>query len=170
MIAHARECRAVTSGGPQRQRLTGKAIQETEPVDFESYVQCHRAEVFSIATALTEDFSNADAIAQQVFVEANRISRKPFRSLPSRIRLCEVAVRLALGRCSERSLKPGRHLALTLLKRLKQRDCTLLVLREVLGYSLAEISAVCGRGEDKIRCDLFRVRRRAVALKSGEER
>ncbi len=168
MIGHARGCpQATGSCGPERQKSIAEGTHQNQPLDFESFVQRHQAEVFSIVTALAGHSLLADRIAQEVFVEAHRISRLPFRGFPSRLRLCEIAVRLALANANERSFERVHDEALNVLKGLNERDCALLVLREVLGYALPEISAVCGKRVDELRRDLFRIHRQAVALKSG---
>ena len=168
MIAQARRCHAETGAGSQRPMSTTKEVQQNEPVDFESYVQCHQAEVFSIVIALTGDSLRADTIAQMVFVEAHRVSRKPFWRLPTRLRLCELAVELALADREKRRIEPRRDRAVSLLNRLKKEDRVLLVLRDVQAHSISELSALYGLGEDEIRRELLCVRRRAVALKPAE--
>jgi RNA polymerase sigma-70 factor (ECF subfamily) len=153
---------------------------------YREFIEQYQSKVYQFAYGILGDRDDADEIAQQVFVRVYfSVKRLDARNCPY-ARIYRIAVnecyrflrKKRLKRCYENDaaanatsaampqdpcLKPDRgwrDLLNTLLERLPEEDRYLLLLREIEGYSPAQLSEITRISEPNIRNRLFRARQR----------
>jgi RNA polymerase sigma-70 factor, ECF subfamily len=153
---------------------------------YREFIEQYQSKVYQFAYGILGDREEADEIAQKVFVEVYFSAK--WADAPSCVYawICRIAVNECYGflrkkrldRCYENDaatnatsgamprdpcLKPDREwrdLLNTLLERLPEEDRYLLLLREIEGYSPAQLSEMTSMSEPNIRGRLFRARQR----------
>ncbi len=164
--------------------------QAGDQIAFREIVDRYQTRVFSIIHRLLRDRNEAEDIAQEVFSSAffaiNRYQRqgslmtwlyritvnKCYEYL-RRKRARPLAYEAALHEDWAKNLTApaaaahddstaGQDFLLKLLALVPQRDRTLLILKEVEGYTLNELAAMTGDTESALRIRLFRVRKKLL--------
>jgi RNA polymerase sigma-70 factor (ECF subfamily) len=153
---------------------------------FREFIEQHQSKVYQFAYGIVGNREEADEIAQQVFVRGYFSLKR----LAARGSFYTWIYRLAVNECyaflrkkrlkrphendtaanvtsaalsQDPCLKPDREsrdLLNTLLERLPEEDRYLLLLREIEGYSPAQLSEITRISEPNIRDRLFRARQR----------
>jgi len=153
---------------------------------YREFIEQYQSEVYQFAYGILGNREEADEITQQVFVKAY-FSLKRLHARGSHYTW---VYRLVINECygflrkkrlkrsygndalanatsalmpQDPSLKPDRglrDLLNTLLERLPEADRYLLLLREIEGYSVAQLSEITRISEPNIRGRLFRARQR----------
>ena len=160
MIGHSLHYRG---RGHQPANQTTQTVP-AETIGFKAYVEDRQAGVFSLVVALLGDRSNADSVAQQVFVDSHRVASRPWRRLPDMLWLYRRATHLAWNFISS-SENQSRRAALDVLRRLSADERLLLVLRDVQGYAVGEIARIFKTEEEDIRTALLKARKRAARVR-----
>jgi RNA polymerase sigma-70 factor (ECF subfamily) len=163
----------------------------SEPA-FHGFVDLYQSKVRKVAYSITRSREDADDIAQQVFVKVY-VSIKGFEGRSSLVTwLHRITVNQSFEFLRKRRATPSfvsapselkqdrsplsadpspasdtllmqRDLISKLLQRLPEGDRRLILLREMEGYSIAELSNATGRTESALKARLFRIRRRLLA-------
>jgi RNA polymerase sigma-70 factor, ECF subfamily len=163
----------------------------SEPA-FRGFVDLYRSKVRQVAYSITRSREDADDIAQQVFVKVY-FSIKGFEGRSSlftwlhriTVNLCFEMLRKRKATTSfdsaPRELKQDRSqlsadpspasdtllmqrdFISKLLQRIPEEDRHLILLREMEGYSIAQLSKATGLKQSALKSRLFRIRRRLLA-------
>jgi RNA polymerase sigma-70 factor (ECF subfamily) len=165
--------------------------QAGDQMAFFEIVDCYQTRVYSIIHRLLRDRSEAEDVAQEVFASAffairryrhtacimtwlyritvnkcyEHLRRKRARPLTYEAEFTEESQRMLASRSSVPPAETealDRDLALKLLANLGQRDRALLLMKEVEGYSLEELSRMEGVTEAALRIRLFRARKKLL--------
>ena len=189
------ECCAATRDSDDGDQPVLKSVQVDDQIDFREVVEQLHSRVISVCYALLGNASEADAVAQKVFVRLYRTVRPGAR----RRDLLKCAYRLAIDQCLvelrmrhvrklfrwlTRSMPiPNRNrwpaadesrdrlLAVWCLSILPERQRALLVLKEVAGEPVEQIAAIMNMDSGAVRAHLFSGRqklRTILALRRAE--
>lgn len=172
-----------------------KSVQVDDQIDFRQVVEQLHGRVVSVCYALLGNASEADVVAQKVFVRLYRTVRPGAR----RRDFLKCAYRLAIDQClvelrmrhvrklfpwltrsmpiPERNRLPAadessdRLLAVRCLSMLPERQRALLVLKEVAGEPVEQIAAIMNMDSGAVRAHLFSARQklRTILAAGGAE-
>lgn len=141
---------------------------------FRQLVEGYQTKVYSLVSSLLPDPTGADEIAQRVFARIYFNLDRPARLGSLLFWIYEIAVSECFRHLrerqpcdkSEQAMEFGRRArALELLSRIRQRNRTLLILREVEGFSIADLSEMTGLSQREINTRLFRGRQAMAETK-----
>ena len=146
----------------------GKLRDGKETV-FREFVERYQARIYRVALAILGTPEQADEIARKAFVDAHRA----FGGITSESSLFIRTHRTTVDECyrflggrwfvplrARRAVAERRDVLNHLLVRIPREDRHLLLLCEMEGYSIANISQLSGLNEDEVRTILFRTRQR----------
>ena len=153
-----------------------RRLRESPEIAFPDFVERYQSAVYRVACGIIGHRDDADVIAQQVFVKAYF----SIRSFDGRISLCAWVYRMAFNECyaflrarrkglqtgrrADRKAVPDDPIGLRrdflnqLLDCIPEDERYLLLLREVEGYSIAELAYTAGLRESSIKANLLRAR------------
>ena len=159
-----------------------KRVQARDEMAFREIVERYQAKVFSIIFGILRNRNDAEDIAQQVFAKVYfSIKNFDFRSS-----LLTWVYKITVNECydylrkkrvrkliyesdfsADDSLRvensePASSQATPVDQRLAQHDRTLILLKEVEGHSVEELSQMTGMNENTIKVKLFRARQKLV--------
>lgn len=188
-------CCAATRGSDDGDLPVLKSVQVDDQIDFREVVEQLHSRVVSVCYALLGNASEADVVAEKVFVRLYRAVRPGAR----RRDLLKCAYRLAIDQClverrmwhvrklfrwltrsmpiPDRNRWPAagesrdRLLAVWCLSMLPERQRALLVLKEVAGEPVEQIAAIMKMDSGAVRAHLFSARqklRTILALQRAE--
>ncbi len=153
---------------------------------YREFIEQYQSKVYQFAYGILGDREEADEIAQKVFVEVYFSAKRVDARSCTYARIYRITIdecyrflrKKRLKRCYENDaaanttsaavtqdscLRPDRgwrDLLNTLLERLPEADRYLLLLREIEGYSVAQLSEITRISEPRVRARLFRARQR----------
>ena len=163
----------------------------SEPA-FRGFVDLYRSKVRQVAYSITRSREDADDIAQQVFVKVyfsikgfegqsslftwlhritvnlsfeflrKRKATTSFDSAPRELKQDRSQLSADPSPASD-TLLMQRDFISKLLQRIPEEDRHLILLREMEGYSIAQLSKATGLKQRPLKTRLFRIRRRLLA-------
>ncbi len=163
----------------------------SEPA-FHGFVDLYRSKVRQLAYSITRSREDADDIAQQVFVKVyfsikgfegrsslftwlhritvnlsfefqrKRKATTSFDSAPRELKQDRSQLSADPSPASD-TLLMQRDFISKLLQRIPEEDRHLILLREMEGYSIAQLSKATGLKQSALKARLFRIRRRLLA-------
>lgn len=156
-----------------------EAVRRGEPAAFEDFVRTTHAVVYTLAYRITGNAEDAKDVAQEVYVRAWR-GLKNFRGDANLgTWLHRITVNTALTSIKRRSRRPipsdpatmpeeferdpqdnELRLLETALRGLQDSDRTVIVLKDVEGWTCEEIAQKTGTTEGAVKVRLFRARQR----------
>lgn len=181
---------APAPGGRAEAALVARA-QAGDQMAFFEIVDCYQSRVYSIIHRLLRDRSESEDVAQEVFASAffairryrhtacimtwlyritvnkcyEHLRRKRARPLSYEAEFSEESQRMLAARnavAPAETEAEDRDFAVKLLANIGQRDRTLLLMKEVEGYSLDELAGLEGVSEAALRIRLFRARKKLL--------
>src|SRR6516225_4788007 len=159
--------------------LVGRAQKEDKEA-FEELVRRHQARVFAVAGGILRNKEDVEDIAQQVFLKAYFSLKRFDQRAAFSTWLYKITVNECWDLLRKRKVRPllyeadlseeqaqdvserleKRQELERLLDCLEERDRTMLVLKEVQGFSVEEIAEVLGINGNTVKVRLFRARQR----------
>lgn len=175
----------------QADALLVRRAQASDEAAFREIVQRYQAKVLSIVRRIVRHSNDAEDIAQQVFASVyfalpafdhrcsfyawlykiavneayEYLRRKKVRPLVYDCDFREPDSRPAARDTAQAPIDAGvaeRDLVVRLLGHLSEDERTLLLLREVEGYSIEELASAAGLNPNTVKVRLFRARRKLV--------
>jgi len=159
---------------------------EAEGVEFDDFFERERDPLFRRMWLVTGDRAEADDVAQEAFIRLlarwDRIRRledpqgylyrTAFNVLRSRVRRAKLAVRKAVGSTvgggDEFEAAEARHVVARAMRGLTERQRSVLVLVELLGYSANDAAAVLGIRPSTVRSTATQARAAMRTTLGGE--
>ena len=151
------------------------AVQAGDQIAFHRLVERYGTWVYSLVNRLLLDGGEADKVAQEVFATVYFKIGQLGHAESLSAWIYEIALNECLRRLRKRSVfrrRKGtpapdrRHLALERLSRISNTDRTLLILREVEGYSMEEMARITGMADGEL-CRRLCQSRRLLAGTEG---
>ena len=159
--------------------LVGRAQKEDKEA-FEELVRRHQARVFAVAGGILRNKEDVEDIAQQVFLKAYFSLKRFDQRAAFSTWLYKITVNECWDLLRKRKVRPllyeadlseeqaqdvserleKRQELERLLDCLEERDRTMLVLKEVQGFSVEEIAEILGINGNTVKVRLFRARQR----------
>ena len=175
--------------GDSLNTILARRIHARDELAFRSFVEHYQSGIFAFTYAVTADRSEADELAQRIFVRARRCAKRFDPTIP----VCTWLYRIAFHECvlhnrirTLRKLAKAfhglfrgrtamcagplpnanevgrRYSILDALKSLSTRKRALLALREVGHQSIADLTQITGEDAKAIRHELLVARRKLL--------
>jgi RNA polymerase sigma factor (sigma-70 family) len=159
---------------------------EEETADFDTFFERQRDPLFRRMWLVTGDRAEADDVVQEAFLRLlgrwdrvhvledpeGYLYRTAFNVLRSRIRRAKLAVRKAVGSASQGAndfeAAEARHVVARAMRGLTERQRSVLVLVELLGYSANDAAEVLGIRPSTVRSTATQARAAMRATLGGE--